>query len=75
MRGGVEVVASDEVAHALRGRLKGHGRRYVRVAERKSHRLTEPVTLEAGDIINWECAWNNSRSNPDRVLDEPEETV
>ncbi|TNE84204.1 MAG: hypothetical protein EP330_30250 [Deltaproteobacteria bacterium] len=35
----------------------------------------EPVKLEAGDEIHWECAWNNSTSNSERLFPEPRETL
>ncbi|MCO4747849.1 MAG: hypothetical protein KC912_23840 [Proteobacteria bacterium] len=37
--------------------------------------FNEPAELEAGDEIHWECGWNNSRSNFERIHDEPQETL
>lgn len=35
----------------------------------------EPVEVEAGERLRWACTWNNSRSNPDRIYEEPRETL
>jgi len=38
-----------------------------------SYVFKEPIELGSGDSVHLECTWNNSRSNPDRIFDEPRE--
>ena len=35
----------------------------------------EPVEVEPGEDVSWTCTWNNSTTNPDRIHDEPRETL
>ncbi len=39
-----------------------------------NYQFKEPVRIEDGDTVRWECTWNNSTSNPERILEEPVET-
>ncbi|MFK7930128.1 MAG: hypothetical protein AB8H79_18195, partial [Myxococcota bacterium] len=36
--------------------------------------FTEPMDIKAGEQIHWQCTWNNSTSNPDRIYEQPRET-
>ncbi len=33
----------------------------------------EPMTVQAGESISWECGWDNSPTNPDRLIDESQD--
>ena len=39
-----------------------------------NYQYKEPLRIEDGDTVHWECTWNNSESNPFRILDEPRDT-
>lgn len=39
-----------------------------------TYAFTEPVDVKQGETLTWTCTWNNSRSNPDRPFDEPQDT-
>ena len=39
-----------------------------------SYVFKEPIDIQAGDRIHYECTWNNSTSNPDRIHDVPRDT-
>lgn len=39
-----------------------------------TYMFPEPIALEAGDTIKFECTWNNSKSNASRPLEEPVDT-
>jgi len=34
----------------------------------------EPLVVEGGSSLKYECTWNNSTSNPDLILDPPQDT-
>jgi hypothetical protein len=36
-----------------------------------TYMFNEPVLLIGGDTIHFECSWDNSKDNPDRIHDEP----
>ena len=39
-----------------------------------TYEFKESFFLRDGDTVHWECTWNNSTSNPDRVFDDPVDT-
>ena len=39
-----------------------------------TYMFPEPIQLEGGDNVEFECTWNNSKSNTSRPLEEPVDT-
>jgi hypothetical protein len=39
-----------------------------------TYMFDESILLQGGDKIRFECSWNNSKSNPARIHDEPRDT-
>lgn len=39
-----------------------------------TYMFKESILLQGGDKIRFECSWNNSETNPDRIHDEPKDT-
>ena len=35
--------------------------------------FNEPLDIGPGDTVNWSCTWNNSNSNPNLILDPPQD--
>jgi len=38
-----------------------------------TYMFKESIPLKGGDTIHFECSWDNSADNPDRIYDEPQE--
>lgn len=39
-----------------------------------TYEFKEPIRIEDGDVVRWECVWNNSTSNPNLIHDPPQDT-
>ena len=38
-----------------------------------TYMFKEPVSIEGGDLISFECTWDNSAENPDQFYDDPQD--
>jgi hypothetical protein len=39
----------------------------------QTYMFKEPVSVQGGDTLGFECTWDNSADNPDQFFDEPQD--